>query len=281
MTKLVLKKDHLAFTTGTYIAELCKPLNKFGITSFNYVRTYNDGSQINLANIPVWLEYFYDNEFYRIGAFEKHPSQYQSGYALWPQLSGQKIFFDARTYFNIDNGITIIEKQVDSCDFYYFGTTADNFRIINFYLNNIDLLKRFILYFKDHASLIIKKANENRIILPNHFEQPESFCNNEKYELESFLKKEFLKETRVKTLRLTGDLEGELLTNKQLSCIINLMEGKTAKEIAKTLGISYRTVEGHITKLKIKFNCHTKNDLISKLLQNGLGIYRSECNFIT
>ncbi len=279
MAKLIIKKENLALTSGKYIAEICKPLNKLGITSFNYVRTYDDGSQINLTNIPAWLEYFYKNEFYRIGAFERHPSQYESGYALWPHLSGQKIFFDARSYFNIDNGITLIEKQLDSCDFYYFGTTTNNSAIINFYLNNIDLLKRFILYFKDRANSIIKKASQNRIVLPNHFDQHESPNKKETYTLESF-KKEFLKETAIKNLRLTGDLEGELLTSKQLGCIIYLIEGKTAKEIAKILRISYRTVEGHINKLKIRFNCNTKNQLISKLLKNGLGIYRTKCNII-
>jgi len=279
MAKLVLRKDHIIFTSGKDIAEICKPLNKLGITSFNYVRTYDDGSQINLANIPSWLEYFYDNEFYRVGAFERHPSKYQSGYALWPQLSGQQVFVDARAYFNIDNGITIIEKQADSCDFYYFGTTTNNQSIINFYLNNIDLLKRFILYFRDRANPIIKQANENRIILPNHFEQHASPLDNETYILEEF-KKDFLKETTIKKLQLSGELEGEFLTNKQLGYIINLMEGKTAKEIARILGVSFRTVEGHITKLKVKFNCRTKNDLILKLLQNGLGVYSSKCNII-
>jgi hypothetical protein len=170
MAKLLLRKDHITYSSGKDIAEICKPLDKLGITSFNYVRTYDDGSQINLANIPSWLEHFYNNEYYHIGAFERHPSNYQSGYALWPHLSGQKIFFDARTYFNIDNGITIIERQSNYCDFYYFGTTSDNHTIINFYLNNLDLLKRFILYFKDKADSIITKADKSRIILPDHFE---------------------------------------------------------------------------------------------------------------
>ncbi len=279
MAKIVVKRDNLILTSANEIGEICKPLHKLGITSFNYVRTYDDGSQVNLGNIPAWLEYFYENEFYRIGAFEKHPSNYESGYALWPQLSGQKIFFDARTYFNIDNGITIIEKQMDSCDFYYFGTTKNNAKIINFYLNNIDLLKRFILYFKDRANSIIKQADKDRIVLPDHFDQRESASSNESC-IQELFKREFLKETAIKTLKLTGELKGEVLTNKQLNCIINLMEGKTAKEIAKTLDISHRTVEGHVTKLKTRFNCRTKNDLLSKLLKNGLGIYSNKCNIL-
>ena len=279
MEKIILKNNNIMFTSGRDITEICKPLKKFGITSFNYVKTYHDGSQVNLANTTEWLEYFYKNEFYQIGAFERHPSKYESGSALWSQLSGQKVFYDARQYFNIDNGITIIEKQLDSCDFYYFGTTADNRNIVNFYLNNIDLLKRFILYFKDRANLIIKQANENRIILPNHFEQHVTPDESEIYMLEKF-KKEFLKETAIKNFALTGELEGEVLTNKQLNCITYLIEGKTAKEIAKVIGISYRTVEGHIIKLKTRFNCQTKTELITKLLKNGLGIYSSKCNMI-
>ncbi|HSW75547.1 MAG TPA: hypothetical protein VLG50_00735, partial [Candidatus Saccharimonadales bacterium] len=75
MAKLVLKNNHIIFTSGNDIAQICTPLKKFGIISFNYVRTYDDGSQVNLANTTEWLKYFYDNEFYQVGAFERHPSK--------------------------------------------------------------------------------------------------------------------------------------------------------------------------------------------------------------
>ncbi|MEO8401579.1 MAG: LuxR C-terminal-related transcriptional regulator [Gammaproteobacteria bacterium] len=279
MVKILLRKDHITFNSGKDVAEICKPLDLLGITSFNFVKTYNDGSQINLSNIPSWLEHFFDNEYYHVGAFERHPSKYESGHALWPQLSGQKIFFDARTYFNIDNGITIIEKQTDSCDFYYFGTTAANTGIINFYLNNIDLLKRFILYFKDQARMIIKQANKDRIILPSHFEQHQFPEINEIYVMEKS-RQDFLKATKIKNFSLGGELEGEVLSNKQVVSLMHLIEGKTAKEGAKNTGLSYRTVEGHINKLKERFNCNSKSELISKLLKNGLGIYTGNTNAI-
>ena len=257
---------------------ICIPLIKRGITSFNFVRTYNDGSQINLANTPEWLEYFYKNEFYQIGAFERHPSKYESGYALWPHLSGQKIFYDARSYFNIDNGITIIEKQKDSCDFYYFGTTSDNSSIISFYLSNIDLLKRFILYFKEQAHSIISKANQNKIILPNHFENHENPTGSENYIIDSStinkIRNDFIQETPIKKFWLNGKLEGEYLTEKQIDCVILLIEGKSAKEIAKILDLSFRTVEGHLHKIKEKLNCNNKSELIKKLLDLGLGMYK-------
>lgn len=279
MAKIVLKKDHITFTSGNDICELCKPLTKLGITSFNYVRTFEDGSQINLSNIPSWLEYFYNNEFYHVGEFERHPSNYQFGFALWPHLSGQRIFYDARSYFNIDHGITIIQNWNNYCDFYYFGTTSDNHAIINFYLNNIDLLKRFILYFKDKASFIIKLANKDRIILPDHFEKHELAQVNQQHTRSDY-KIEFMKETAIRNFQLTGDLDGEVLTNRQLNCVIYLLEGKTAKEIGRTLGLSYRTVESHLSNLKARFNCSTKSELINKLIKNGLESYKGQHNIL-
>lgn len=269
MTSLLLRKDHITFTSGNDMTEICKPLLKLGIISFNYVRTFDDGSQINLSNIPSWLEHFYENEYYTIGAFERHPSHYESGFALWPQLSGQKIFYDAREYFNIDHGITIVEKQKDSCDFYYFGTTKDNYGILNLYLNHMDLLKRFIFYFKEKAEYIVKQANMNRIILPNHFELHESPDVTEQY-YRLKTTQEFLKETSIKKFPLSGELEGNFLSNKQLNCMIYLIEGKTAKEIGKLLHLSHRTIEGHINNLKNRFNCKSKSQLIDKLMQGGL-----------
>ncbi len=272
MSKVLLRNDHITFATANDITEICMPLNKLGITSFNFVRTFDDGSQINLSNTPTWLHHFYENDFYLIGAFECHPSKYVSGYSLWPQLSGQKIFCDARSYFNIDHGITIIERNIDHCDFYYFGTTSNNHGIINLYLNNLDLLKRFILYFRDKSSNIIKCANKSRILLPDHFTNRNG--NDIHYSEETnTLRSNFLNSIPIKKLRLTGALTGETLTQKQINCLSHLIEGKTAKEVAKLLGLSYRTVEGHINKLKLRFSCQSKSELINKLRECGLGLY--------
>lgn len=279
MAKVVLKNNHITYSSANDIGNICAPLNKLGITSFNYVRTYDDGSQVNLSNIPEWLEYFYKNEFYHIGAFEDHPSNYQDGFSLWPQLSGQKIFSDARDYFNIDHGITIVERHHDYCEFYYFGTTVNNQAIITFYLNNLDLLKRFTFYFKDRADNIIRKAEKDKIYIPNHFEEYKE-SERKTNPLMTQLRNEFLNEIPIKNIRLSGEYEGEIISDKQVGWIIYYIEGKTAKEIAKILGLSYRTVEGNIERLKIRLNCKTKSELVDCLIKNGFGIYSNKCNIL-
>lgn len=68
---------------------------------------------------------------------------------------------------------------------------------------------------------------------------------------------------------LHQDNECDLIKRKHLSkrereCIENLIQGKTAKEIARILDLSHRTIEFYIENLKKKFNCLNRAELIAK-----------------
>ncbi len=57
------------------------------------------------------------------------------------------------------------------------------------------------------------------------------------------------------------------LTKRQTECLFYLFEGHTAKEIAKIIKISPRTVEGYIETMRNKLNCTTLSELLLKALQ--------------
>lgn len=63
------------------------------------------------------------------------------------------------------------------------------------------------------------------------------------------------------------------LPQKQEEVLFYLMRGKSAKSIAKLMGISFRTVEYYITILKNKFSCTTKNELIEMAINDGFSQY--------
>lgn len=59
------------------------------------------------------------------------------------------------------------------------------------------------------------------------------------------------------------------VTNREFDCLLCLFDGKTAKESARILNISPRTVEAHLVSIKQKLNCTKKIEilhLISKYL---------------
>lgn len=58
--------------------------------------------------------------------------------------------------------------------------------------------------------------------------------------------------------------EEKLLTKRQLDCLFYLVKGMTAKQIAKKLDLSHRTIEHYIDAIKIKLKCENRRDLISK-----------------
>jgi len=57
---------------------------------------------------------------------------------------------------------------------------------------------------------------------------------------------------------------------RELEVLFYLLRGKTAKEMAKILGISFRTVEFHVNSIKNKMQCNTKNAVIEKAINSGL-----------
>lgn len=63
--------------------------------------------------------------------------------------------------------------------------------------------------------------------------------------------------------------EGETLTKRELDCLIQLSKGNTAKETARALNISHRTVETHLGNIKLKFNMQKKTEVLSVFLKSN------------
>lgn len=56
------------------------------------------------------------------------------------------------------------------------------------------------------------------------------------------------------------------ISPRELLTIKYIYEGYTAKEVAKLMEISFRTVEKHLANVKQKMQCRTKMEMISKLI---------------
>jgi len=73
-------------------------------------------------------------------------------------------------------------------------------------------------------------------------------------------------------LELENNNKQILITDREFECIQLLEKSQTAKQIAKNLKISYRTVETHFYNIRQKTGCKNRYDILkiyfSKQIQN-------------
>jgi DNA-binding CsgD family transcriptional regulator len=252
------------------IKQICKPLEEhFGLTSFVYRKNYTDGTEINIANQPEWVEHFYsNNDLLKKSVFDKHPDNYQSGFVLWSQLEGHQEILARAKAFHIDHGVTIVKKVADGVELCYFGTRESNPEVVNYYLNNIDLLERFILYFKAQAAEVIKSAERQKIIvLENKYELVDILEKDIEAIRPSITREDFIKATQLKKYHLDGEFHGIVLTAREMDVIRCLLKGMTSEETGKDIFLSARTVEDYLAEIRAKFDVKNKSQLIKKLRQ--------------
>lgn len=280
---IILPDKHITFASANDMNQLIKPLQPFNINHLVYVKRFNDGSCVNLCNRPEWTRYFYNKQLYKRGLFEGKEKNYQSSYILWNTLADQEVFKAARTDFYLEDGITIVKEGAEYCEFFYIGTNQKQPQLNNFFVNNLDLLNRFVLYFRDRGKDLIKKASKYKInhvvIDTSSIQSKELILLKQLNVLE--LKKQFVRDTKIKSYYLNNNQTETSFSNREIDCIKLLLEGKTALEAGKILYISSRTVEKHLDNIRLKLNCHKKSAIIEILLKNGFSFYGKSINIFS
>jgi len=254
----------IALTSGNQVTQILQATNltSYGIKDFAYVKIYSDNSRIILSTRPDWIE-VYLNHYFDKGMTSKSIDYYQSDYLLWNALSEQEICKIMREHFNMAHGITLNFKQNKTCELNLFSTYQDNYDIANFYINNIDILKSFVFYFREKAKKLIDKAAcYDRAILPKSLPiySHTSSSLQKKHKLNVIINRYYL----------DSSIDGLYVTDCEFKIISFMVKGLTAKAIAKHLKISNKTVEAHISHVKSRLSIHSKQALFDSMLHYGL-----------
>lgn len=244
-------KNHFSLISANDVNEICKPLRDIGITYFNYIKIYKNGSRELLTNNAYWIEHFYQNALYLTAGVIDVEHLLPKGYFLWSELDlNDPAYSQGQEIFDIDNGVSFVIRRDEITYLYIFASTKDNVRINNFYIRNVDLFRRFIQYFHDRGSDLIKQAKANKIFLPEQqIVNPNRLKN---IEISSHIRTAFYKKTEMDRFYLLDISDGLYLTPKQAEIAAYLVMGATAKQCARHLGISHRTVETYIEEIKQK-----------------------------
>ncbi len=247
----------ICLNSGSNMREIAKPLEKFfNINYFGYVKSYQDDTHYSISTSPEWISCLYKN-YHKNGVVNKKINCYKNSYDLWVQYSDQVTKQVMKNDFGFANGINIVKKHKDYCEFFGFATSPDNLSMSDWYLNNIDILENFILYFKDQAKELLLAADSDRILFPKNLQatHDDIYITPDTNEAN----KKFLDEIKIRKKT------NYFLTQKEQECIRHLIKGCTMKEIAIFMNISPRTVETHLINIKNKTNSKTMAEIAAKL----------------
>jgi DNA-binding CsgD family transcriptional regulator len=254
------------FKQSECVAEICAPLRYLEVKGFFFMRIFSDGTMVNLATHVAWGEIFFDNflsEQYDINDITEHIYlDSNKTISLWNHNLENRIWQEGKENFNFGNGMSICKRYENYYDTYGFYAGSDNYKINNFYVMNLDIFEKFILYFNDKAGRLIEKGCENKLIIPNN------------YRKDALQKEMPLIDERVKFfLNALSNKQAPNyinLTKREIECLHWLCIGKTAYEISIILNCSVRTIEKHIDNIKKKFNCSRSTQVVSMAVQLGL-----------
>lgn len=258
---MIISPHDVSLTSAPLVQQICNPLKTLGINFFNFVRFYNNNTITVLTTNPEWHYHFLVTQ--TLGSFQA--KNFKSGIYLWSDFMPSQILNDA-TQFNLNNLIQFQESYQSYCDFYTYGTETKNSSTFAFYLNNLEILKKFNQYFLKQAQDLFSTVDKKRLIIPTELIKPQ---NQDLLCLPSLgnVQKEFERELFIKQMDQQHKLA---LTKQEFACLRELAKGIPVKEVARVLNISYRTVEKHLENARKRYNGISKTQLIKKY-HNFLG----------
>lgn len=251
-------------------SRLFEPLKKLGIHCFTFIRQFPDCSDCILSSSSRWVQEYYSSRLFESSLYINNPEQYPTGFYVWPMESDLEVFKQGRVLLDSEIGITITQDSEAYKEFYFFSWSRDAMDQFNSVLNNKIYLYQFLAYFKKEGKALIEIAQtHHRVILPSGPDAKHSFPTVVVHSIDFV--SEGLDISALETFQSMLKHQ-DRYTPKELECIYFLLQGYTAKECAKKLNVSHRTVETHYENVKLKLACHKKLEIATAFMREEFGV---------
>lgn len=226
-------------------------LQKHRLNFFQFGRIFSDGSVSFLVNNVDFIKNRVKHNRGPKSHINSEQLDKQSYFFLW---NGNLCDFDTNLAreLNIDNGLCFVQRFQNYYNLIAFGAPIKEKNIVNFYLNNLGLLKNFIDEFQDTAKEIIFQADKKRIFLTPDLMDPNTkkllWSKNKKFQFD------------YNNIHIT-------LSFREWECLNLLSRGNSIKNIALKFKLSPRTVETYLARLKNKIGLSNKSEILSLFQQ--------------
>lgn len=230
--------NHPVFTLKNKVQEASSfLLETFGFNYFQYLRCYADGSINCLTNNPGLFEHTkeYDEKPIVFSSYEDENKNKPFYWFLWDEaLPPSAPLQLAREKFNFHNGLTLVRRTKKHYDMIAVALPYEHAHPGSFYLNKMKAIEQFIDDFDNKNKDLLAIMDKNTIALPPVYRDVnyQAMC---------------LHQGKIYIQGKTGKTH---LTTQELACLKFVLQGCSYKHIAQALGISPRTVETYLVRIK-------------------------------
>lgn len=241
------------FTDSESVASLCQPLALLGIHYFSHVHINHSGEMAALVTNPDFTHH-YLTQGYQDYDIHQLPIKQQKMMVIWDLIEREKkskAMHDDLRQYGYGHTCTIIQEDAQGRNYYHFATYHGHTEINQVYMQNMDILERFISYFQDrvYKDKAMRKAYQNRLKLEQGVGRYQITTPIIEQSIE-----DFYQQTRTDRVFVGGQ---KYLTPAEYQCLHWLSQGKTLEETAMILGLSLRTIKAHVQASKEKLNCNS------------------------
>ena len=170
--KIIRNRIELSEILCGKIKPICEPLSRvFGIPTFGYRKFFPDGTCFNVSS-NFELTKFVQEKFTNamIPNFEEEVSSTLRCVKHFVLRIGapdpQNLFLSAIYDWNVWNTLSLYRKNENSVEGFYFTSTRDNYKIVDTYINNIELFEKFTFYFKEKFTNIFSEEKVKKASFP-------------------------------------------------------------------------------------------------------------------
>lgn len=247
------------------LERLIAPLVKhFGIDVFWHNTIQEDGTFTSISNFQEALEIFYEHNWYQKAEQLVSPSLLRDEH-FFLDISGNfyKFWEETQTRHPFHHPMFVLRKDgSDKIHQFGFASREFNCKIPSIYLNSFSLLEEFMQYYLkyyDEHKALIESDGINLISLKGI----EGFYGANVESEDHITERNclFLKDIGADSYLINS---GYGLSKRQQQVLLGCVEGYTAAQTAKELGLSLRTVEHYLDAVKDKLGVFSKKELIAK-----------------
>lgn len=254
---MIINPNHICFTSSAAINEISKPLfDSSNLNYFSYGRVFNKNSCFVFHTSTPLIE-----NWFKLQA--PAPSCYPEGAYLWENLLTDDLK-KISNELNFDNGICIVKHYDNYSDIFAFNSPKGASSAMSLYLNEMNALNKFCLYFKDQAAPLITQALADPIVIPDVMVTPIEIQQQQQKLSKA------MDALKIKNYYFNEKYSGIKLTKREVECLSLYLKGKTSHEIANLLSLNKKTIDTFLTLIKKKFDCRTRSELFEIIWELGI-----------